>query len=95
MHSQILEETAVKLIVCANCNEAADLDQNIPELLSSDVDLQCFHLHCVIISIDRDFFKLANVLPKAYSIYAFIFQSFFCVNVTNSFVFCKNKVCNC
>lgn len=83
------------MLVCANCNKATDLDQNIPELLSLDVDQQYFHLHCLIISIGKGFFTLANVLPKAYSIYAFAFRSFFCVNGTNSFVLCKNKVCNC
>lgn len=95
VHGQIQEETAVKLLVCANCNKATDLDQNTPDFLSLDVDQQHFHLHCLIISIGKGFLKLVNVLPKAYSIYVFTFQSFFCANVTNSFIFCKNKVCNC
>jgi len=34
------------------------------------------------------FSKFANILPKAYSIYYFAFQSFFCIN---SFVFIKIK----
>lgn len=38
MYSQIEEETAIKLLLCADCNRTMALDQKIPELLSLDLD---------------------------------------------------------
>jgi len=38
MHSQIQEEIALKWLFCANYNKTTDLDLNILELLSLDLD---------------------------------------------------------